>query len=71
MDHSPWSVQGHCLNLRECQSNRCVGDVDFRLMQIWIQVFGLSLDMFNEVNGRSIGNMVGNCLEVEEDRVMK
>lgn len=32
MDQSPWLVQGHCLNLKECHSNRCVEEIDFGMM---------------------------------------
>lgn len=71
MDHSPWSVQGRCLNLRAIPSIRCVDTAEFNLLQCWIQVFGLSLDMINEENAWRIGNAVGNCLEVEAAHVIQ
>lgn len=40
-------------------------------MQIWIQVHGLSMEMFNQENAHRIGNNMGRCLAVEPDHVMR
>lgn len=40
-------------------------------MQIWVQVYGLSLDMQNKENARSIGNSLGRCIRTEEDNTAK
>lgn len=50
MDKSPWSVQGHCLNLKECKANTCLKEIDFYLMKMWIQIYGLNLNMYNPRN---------------------
>lgn len=40
MDLSPWAIHGHCLNLRISQQNHSLDEIDFRKMQIWVQVHG-------------------------------
>lgn len=45
LDLSPWSIQGHSFNLKECSLNACTQDVDFGSLQVWIQIVGLSSDM--------------------------
>lgn len=59
---SPWSIQGHSINLKECHVNACIEDVDFDRMMIWIQIVGLSRDMFNAENARRIGESLGRCV---------
>lgn len=60
LDMAPWSIHGHSLNLKECPIIRCADEVDFNTMQMWVQVHGLSLDMFNPGNAISIGDTLGN-----------
>lgn len=48
MDLTLWSVQGHLLNLKTCKANMCLEEIDFSTLQIWIQIYGLSLDMYNK-----------------------
>lgn len=44
---SPWSIHGHCLNIRSCPIDKSLGDVDFLRLQCWVQIHGLSLEMIN------------------------
>lgn len=71
LDMSPWSVHGHCLSLKESVGEARIEEVDFYKMQMWVQVFGLSLDMHNKDNARNIGNSIGLCLGVEDDSVAR
>lgn len=56
LDQSLWSVHGNFLNLTTCKSNSFMEEMDFNTMQIWIQVYGLSMDMYNKENAYRIGN---------------
>lgn len=47
MDMAPWSVHGHSLCLKECERNTAIEEIKFNLMQVWIQVYGLNMDMLN------------------------
>lgn len=67
LDMSPWSVQGHSLNLKDCEGNTSLDEVDFHMMQMWIQVCGLSLEMHNRENATNIANSIGRCIMVEEE----
>lgn len=68
---SPWSVHGHCLNLKLCIAHMPVADIDFGRVQIWVQIHGLSLDMFNNQNANSIANSIGRCIRIEDAQVMQ
>lgn len=39
-------------------------------MQIWIQIYVLSLHMYNTENAHRIGNKVGRCISVESENTM-
>lgn len=65
---APWSIHGHSLNLKECPPNRCIEDVEFHIMTMWIQVYGLSMDMYNPGNAKSIGDSLGACVGVMKSR---
>lgn len=71
MDMSPWYVQGHCLNLIDCNELSSLEEVEFGKLQLWVQIFGLSLDMHNRDNAMNIGNSIGKCISVEEDWVVR
>lgn len=71
MDISPWSIQGPSLNLNECTTNTCLEDIDFDVMQMWIQISGLSLEMFNGENARRIGESLGRCVNVEMEHILQ
>lgn len=71
MDMSPWSVQGHCLNLIASSEFGSLEEEAFGKLQLWIQIFGLSLDMHNSENGMNIENSIGKCISVEEDRIAR
>lgn len=71
LDCSPWIVHGHCLNLRSCLPNSSLRDIDFKPMDVWIQVHGLSLAVCNVVNAHAIGDSVGRFLQAEDPQVAK
>lgn len=71
MDQSPWSVQGHCLNLKDCSEHPTWEEVDFGKLHLWIQIGGLSLDMHNGENAMNIGNSIGKCISGEADSIAR
>lgn len=71
LDLSPWSVQGHCLNLRLRDSGMRMEDVHFDILDIWLQLHGLSLGVCNEANARQIGSTVGRFLAAEPNHDAK
>lgn len=46
-------------------------DVDFNIMHLWVQVHGLSLEMFNPENEKQISDSLGRCVGVEPPSLMK
>lgn len=71
MDMSPWSVQGHCLNLKQCKENISIGEAQLHRMQMWIQIYGLRLKMHNRENAYNIGNSIGKCISVEKEGIAR
>lgn len=71
LDLSPWSVKGHYLNLRIKNASMSMDEVQVDILEIWIQVHGLSLDVYNEANARHIGSSVGRFLAAEPNHVAK
>lgn len=71
MDMSSWPVQGHCFNMKECEGNTSIDEVEFHKMQMWIQIYDLSLEMYNKENTSNIGNSIGRCILVEDDNIAK
>lgn len=61
LDSSPWSVQGHSLNLRMCDTNLSTEDIKFNMLAIWIQINGFNLQMLNTDIATNIGNSIGRC----------
>lgn len=39
--------------------------VDFKIIPMWIQVWGLPFDLINEDTGKDIGESIGRVLEVD------
>lgn len=71
MDISPWSINGHCLVLKECLATSSLQDVNFELLDTWIQIYGLSFDMFNSTSAQNIAGLVGRFRCVESDQVLQ
>lgn len=64
LDLSPWSIHGSCLNLKLCPVNVPVNEINFRIVQAWVQVHDLSLEMINPENAESICSSIGRCIKV-------
>lgn len=71
LDLSLWSVHGHCLNLKFCPNYVSVTEIEFSKVQVWVQVHGISLEMFTKDNATSIGESIGRCIKVEEDQILQ
>lgn len=61
-----WSIQGHCLSIRQWDPQKSLRDVEFVWVQFWIQIHGLELKTYTTKNAWVFGNSVGRCLEIEE-----
>lgn len=70
MDLSPWAIHGNCLNLRISHQNHSLEEIDFRKMQIWAQVHGLSPEMLNMENAVNIASRIGKNLFIDNEKDM-
>lgn len=70
LELSPWSIHGHCLNLKFCLAHKSDDEIDFGRVQMWVQIHGLSLEMFNKQNAQCIGDSIGQCLRTEDVQTM-
>lgn len=71
LDLSPWSVNGHCLVLKECLTSSSLQDVNFAVMDTWVQIYGLSFDMYNSINAQRFAELVGKFRFVEPDHLLQ
>lgn len=53
-----------------CSLDKSLDEMNFNLIQIWIQIYGLSIDMYNTENVYRIRNNVGKCIMVESEQSM-
>lgn len=66
LDWCPWAVQGNCLSLKTSQQGMLISDVQFHMLQFWVQIHGLEVDKFSKKNSKIIGGNLGTVLEVDE-----
>lgn len=47
---SPWFIQGHYLSLKKWEPSVGLTAVDFKRIQLWVQVHDLGLEKFSTEN---------------------
>ncbi|OMO49877.1 hypothetical protein COLO4_38315 [Corchorus olitorius] len=68
LEENPWSIMGHCLNLKRWEANTPMALLDFKGIQFWIQIHNLPRELLTKQNGEKIGHSLGEVIEVEEPR---
>lgn len=71
LDMSPWAIHGHCLNLKVCPPNQCTSEIEFGMLQMWVQVHDLCLEMLNAENTSYVANTIGKCIEMDSETDMQ
>lgn len=66
LDWCPWAIQGNCLSLKRWQQGMRITDVQFNMLQFWVQIHELELHKFNKQNSERIKESMGNVLEVDD-----
>ena len=67
MDQTPWNINGHPLFLQKWDPEIPLEEINFTHGTYWIQIFGLPPDHMTFANATSIGNWLGQLLEVDHD----
>lgn len=57
---------GHCLSMRRWAPSIGLKNVDFKMVQFWVQVHELGLEKFSEENAKKKGNNKGKFIAIEE-----
>ena len=65
LNNGPWSFDNHILLLRRSEKGMMAFLVDFEIIPIWVQVWGLPFDLINEDAGKDIGESIRRILEVD------
>ena len=65
LNNGPWSFDNHILLLRRSEKGMMAFLVDFEIIPIWVQVWGLPFDLINEDAGKDIGESIRRVLEVD------
>lgn len=66
LDWCPWVIQGNCLSLKRWKLGMRIADVQFHILQFWVQIHGLEVEKFSKQNAERIGESLGNVLEVDD-----
>lgn len=61
----PWNFKGSYLILREWDPSTTLDEVDLSMVEFWVQIYGLPLELVAEDNARLIGSMLGMILELD------
>ncbi|KAL4348129.1 hypothetical protein GQ457_17G024370 [Hibiscus cannabinus] len=59
----PWSILDKHIVLKDWPPNAILEEIDFSLLEFWIQIYNLPLAMINEKNAAKIGNIFPKYLE--------
>ena len=65
LNNGPWSFNNHLLLLKRWERGMTAFTVDFKVVPIWVQVWGLPFDLINEEVGKDINGGIGRVLEVD------
>ncbi|XP_065620728.1 uncharacterized protein LOC136063773 [Quercus suber] len=65
LNNGLWSFDNHLLLLKRWEKGMMTFTVDFKVVPIWVQVWGLPFDLMNEEAGKDIGGGIGRVLEVD------
>ncbi|KAL5721957.1 hypothetical protein ACHQM5_005535 [Ranunculus cassubicifolius] len=66
LKQGPWLVHGYLMNITEWKSMASFRDYDFSGMAIWVQIFDLPLDGFNDEDISNIGQGFGQVLATDK-----
>ncbi|XP_050282316.1 uncharacterized protein LOC126723089 isoform X2 [Quercus robur] len=65
INNGPWSFDNHILLLRRWEKGMTAFSVNFQTLPMWVQVWGLPLDLINKEVGIDIGQGIGRVIEVD------
>lgn len=64
-DNRPWSFENNMMVVQRWEKGLTTRTVQFRSMLMWVQVWGLPLDLIDEEAGLDIGRGIGSVVEVD------
>ena len=65
LNNGPWSFNNHLLLLKRGEEGMTTFTVEFKVVPIWVQVWGQPFDLINEKARKDIGGGIGRVLEVD------
>ncbi|XP_030931302.1 uncharacterized protein At4g02000-like [Quercus lobata] len=65
LNNGPWSFDNHLLLLKRWEEGMTTFIVEFNIVPIWVQVWGLPFDLINEKARKDIGGGIGRVLEMD------
>ena len=69
VNNGPWSFDNHLLLLRRWERGMTANSVTFTHLPIWVQVWGLPFDLFNEEVRIDTGKGLGRVVDVDSKAI--
>ena len=66
LEDGPWMISKELLVLADFDKTKSLEEIDFSYTPIWIRVERLPLGLMNRAAARTIGNDIGEFLEVDD-----
>lgn len=63
-----WTINGVWVCLKKWSPDKPLAEIDLDMINVWVQIHGLTLEMLNESAGRVLGGKIGKVLMVEANR---
>ena len=65
-DKGPWSFDNHLLVVRRREKGMTAQNITFPVVSLWVQVWGVPFELFNEEAVRDIGGGIGIVIVVDD-----
>lgn len=64
MDWCSWATHRNCMSLKRWKQGMMINDIQFHMIQFWIQIHGLEVEKFSKQNAEKICERIGTVIEV-------
>lgn len=67
VDNGPWFFNKSLLVVEDFAPNKTIDDYQFKMIPIWVRVYGIPMGMMDRETGALIGELIGEVLDMDLD----